>query len=78
MLNDLDQQLMVLHCCAGPLVVDALRPLTEAPLDTHLMIVEPEQRVGERFRAPAQHPSCAQATPCLDITALLLQSGCIV
>lgn len=32
--------------CAGPLVVDALRPLTDAPLDTHLMIVEPEQRVG--------------------------------
>lgn len=26
--------------------MDALRPLTDAPLDTHLMIVEPEQRVG--------------------------------
>lgn len=33
----------------GPLVVDALRPLTDAPLDTHLMIVEPELRVGKYF-----------------------------
>ena len=32
---------------AGPLIVEALRPLTDAPLDTHLMIVEPEQRVSK-------------------------------
>ena len=37
---------LMLLSYAGPLVVDALRPLTDAPLDTHLMIVEPEQRVG--------------------------------
>ncbi|KAK9813903.1 hypothetical protein WJX73_004185 [Symbiochloris irregularis] len=35
----------------GPLVVDALRPLTEAPLDTHLMIVEPELRVADFIKA---------------------------
>jgi ribulose-phosphate 3-epimerase len=35
----------------GPLVVDALRPLTDAPLDTHLMIVEPEQRVADFIKA---------------------------
>jgi ribulose-phosphate 3-epimerase len=35
----------------GPLVVDALRPLTDAPLDTHLMIVEPEQRVADFVKA---------------------------
>jgi ribulose-phosphate 3-epimerase len=35
----------------GPLVVDALRPLTDAPLDTHLMIVEPDQRVADFVKA---------------------------
>eukprot|EP00884_Botryococcus_braunii_P018041 jgi/Botrbrau1/4920/Bobra.0122s0002.1 len=35
----------------GPLVVDAIRPLTDAPLDTHLMIVEPEQRVADFAKA---------------------------
>ena len=30
----------------GPLIVDALRPVTDKPLDCHLMIVEPELRVG--------------------------------
>lgn len=35
----------------GPLVVDALRPLTDAPLDTHLMIVEPELRVADFIKA---------------------------
>ncbi|CAK0782506.1 hypothetical protein CVIRNUC_005724 [Coccomyxa viridis] len=35
----------------GPLVVDALRPLTDAVIDTHLMIVEPEQRVADFIKA---------------------------
>lgn len=39
--------LRLLGMPTGPLIVEALRPLTDAPLDTHLMIVEPEQRVGE-------------------------------
>ncbi|KAL2621505.1 hypothetical protein R1flu_001710 [Riccia fluitans] len=37
----------------GPLVVDAIRPTTELPLDVHLMIVEPEQRVADFIKAGA-------------------------
>ena len=33
----------------GPLVVGALRPLTQKPLDVHLMIVEPDKYI-EDFR----------------------------
>ena len=35
----------------GPLVVDALRPVTDKVLDTHLMIVEPELRVADFAKA---------------------------
>lgn len=37
----------------GPLVVDALRPITDKPLDCHLMIVEPEQRIPDFVKAGA-------------------------
>merc|ERR1711966_253058 len=37
----------------GPMIVDALRPVTEKPLDCHLMIVEPEQRVADFAKAGA-------------------------
>eukprot|EP00741_Cyanophora_paradoxa_P011836 tig00020564_g11439.t1 len=37
----------------GPLVVDALRPVTEKPLDVHLMIVEPELRIPDFAKAGA-------------------------
>eukprot|EP00243_Klebsormidium_subtile_P004002 TRINITY_DN17786_c0_g1_i1.p1 TRINITY_DN17786_c0_g1~~TRINITY_DN17786_c0_g1_i1.p1 ORF type:complete len:284 (+),score=64.05 TRINITY_DN17786_c0_g1_i1:168-1019(+) len=37
----------------GPLVVDALRPITDKPLDVHLMIVEPELRVPDFIKAGA-------------------------
>ncbi|XP_024388586.1 ribulose-5-phosphate-3-epimerase, chloroplastic [Physcomitrium patens] len=37
----------------GPLVVDAIRPVTDLPLDVHLMIVEPEQRVPDFIKAGA-------------------------
>lgn len=37
----------------GPLVVDAIRPVTDLPLDVHLMIVEPEQRVADFAKAGA-------------------------
>ncbi|KAL4443571.1 hypothetical protein ABPG75_011308 [Micractinium tetrahymenae] len=37
----------------GPLVVDALRPVTDKPLDCHLMIVEPELRVADFAKAGA-------------------------
>jgi ribulose-phosphate 3-epimerase len=37
----------------GPLIVEALRPVTTKPLDVHLMIVEPEKYVPEFARAGA-------------------------
>ncbi|MBC6423402.1 MAG: ribulose-phosphate 3-epimerase [Hormoscilla sp. SP5CHS1] len=37
----------------GPLIVDALRPVTEKPLDVHLMIVEPEKYVADFAKAGA-------------------------
>lgn len=38
----------------GPLVVDALRPVTDKPLDCHLMIVEPELRVADFAKVRAE------------------------
>ena len=37
----------------GPLIVEALRPITSKPLDVHLMIVEPERYVPDFARAGA-------------------------
>lgn len=37
----------------GPLIVKALRPITEKPLDVHLMIVEPEKYVADFAEAGA-------------------------
>lgn len=37
----------------GPLVVEAIRPITEKPLDVHLMIVEPEKYVADFAKAGA-------------------------
>lgn len=37
----------------GPLIVQAIRPLTEKPLDVHLMIVEPEKYVADFAEAGA-------------------------
>ncbi|MBF2002183.1 MAG: ribulose-phosphate 3-epimerase [Synechococcales cyanobacterium C42_A2020_086] len=39
----------------GPLIVDAIRPYTQKPLDVHLMIVEPERYVGDFAKAGADH-----------------------
>ena len=36
----------------GPLIVEAVRPVTKKPLDVHLMIVEPEKYV-EDFLPPS-------------------------
>ncbi len=37
----------------GPLIVEALRPITEMPLDVHLMIVEPDRYVADFREAGA-------------------------
>ena len=37
----------------GPLIVSAVRPLTQKPLDVHLMIVEPEKYVADFAKAGA-------------------------
>jgi ribulose-phosphate 3-epimerase len=39
----------------GPLIVEALRPVTAKPLDVHLMIVEPERYVADFAKAGADH-----------------------
>jgi ribulose-phosphate 3-epimerase len=39
----------------GPLVVEALRPVTSKPLDVHLMIVEPDKFVADFAKAGADH-----------------------
>ncbi|XP_051115681.1 ribulose-phosphate 3-epimerase, chloroplastic [Andrographis paniculata] len=48
----------------GPLVVGALRPVTDLPLDVHLMIVEPEQRIPDFIKAGADIVSvhCEQSS----------------
>ena len=37
----------------GPLIVEAIRPVTNKPLDVHLMIVEPEKYVADFAKAGA-------------------------
>ncbi len=52
----------------GPLIVEAIRPVTKKPLDVHLMIVEPEKYVEDFAKAGADiisvhaehHPSPPQ------------------
>jgi ribulose-phosphate 3-epimerase len=39
----------------GPLIVEAIRPVTQKPLDVHLMIVEPERYVADFAQAGADH-----------------------
>lgn len=39
----------------GPLIVEAIRPHTQKPLDVHLMIVEPEKYVEDFAKAGADH-----------------------
>lgn len=39
----------------GPIVVDALRPVTNLPLDVHLMIENPDQYIEEFVKAGADY-----------------------
>ncbi|ARD49257.1 ribulose-phosphate 3-epimerase [Sporosarcina sp. P37] len=39
----------------GPIVVEALRPLTELPLDVHLMIENPDAYIGDFAKAGADY-----------------------
>ena len=48
----------------GPLIVEALRPVTTKPLDVHLMIVEPERYVADFAKAGADIIS-VQVEACL-------------
>ncbi|CAN1312456.1 Ribulose-5-phosphate-3-epimerase, chloroplastic [Linum perenne] len=59
-----DQGRFVPNITIGPLVVDALRPVTDLPLDVHLMIVEPDQRVPDFVKAGADIVSvhCEQSS----------------
>ena len=45
----------VLNITIGPLIVEAIRPITTKPLDVHLMIVEPEKYVEDFAKAGADH-----------------------
>lgn len=51
----------------GPLIVEALKPLTKLPLDCHLMVSEPERWVDAFAKAGADIITVhAEATPHLD------------
>ncbi|MCB9742270.1 MAG: ribulose-phosphate 3-epimerase [Alphaproteobacteria bacterium] len=59
----------------GPLVVQALRPITDLPLDCHLMIVEPDRYVEDFVKAGADHVTVhVEACPHLDRSVQLIKS----
>jgi len=58
----------------GPLIVEALRPVTKLPLDVHLMIVEPERYVADFIKAGADIVTVhAEASPHLHRTLGLIR-----
>jgi ribulose-phosphate 3-epimerase len=62
----------------GPVVVQAIRPLTRLPLDCHLMVSEPENWIEPFVKAGADWITVhAEATPHLDrLLNLIRSSGC--
>ena len=59
----------------GPMVVKAVRPLTELPLDVHLMIENPDQYIEEFAEAGADYITVhVEAAPHLHRTIQLIKS----
>ncbi|ALS76848.1 ribulose phosphate epimerase [Planococcus rifietoensis] len=59
----------------GPIVVDALRPLTELPLDVHLMIENPDRYIEDFAKAGADYITVhVEACPHLHRTIQLIRS----
>ncbi len=59
----------------GPLIVDAIRPVTDLPLDVHLMIENPDQYIPEFAKAGADILSVhVEACPHLHRTIQLIKS----
>ncbi|MGI2327234.1 ribulose-phosphate 3-epimerase [Planococcus sp. YIM B11945] len=59
----------------GPIVVEALRPLTSLPLDVHLMIEHPDQYIEDFVKAGADLITVhVEATPHLHRTIQLIRS----
>lgn len=59
----------------GPIVVEALRPLTELPLDVHLMIENPDQYIEDFATAGADYITVhVEACPHLHRTLQLIKS----
>jgi ribulose-phosphate 3-epimerase len=60
----------------GPLVVEAVRRVTKLPIDTHLMIVEPERYVADFARAGADYVSVhAEVSPHLHRTLQAIRAA---
>ena len=59
----------------GPLIVEALRPVTQKPLDVHLMIVEPEKYVPDFAKAGADIIVQVEACPHLRNLAQIKDLG---
>lgn len=60
----------------GPIVVDALRPLTELPLDVHLMIENPDRYIEDFAKAGADYITVhVEACPHLHRTIQLIRSS---
>ncbi len=59
----------------GPIVVDALRPLTELPLDVHLMIENPDRYIEDFAKAGADYITVhVEACPHLHRTIQLIRA----
>lgn len=64
----------------GPLVLDAIRPVTDKVMDVHLMICEPENRVEDFFKAGADiitvHAEPASTTHLHRVVGQIKDLGC--